>query len=168
MMNNKSRIGIGALMLSAAALVGIGVSEGYTEGAVIPTKGDVPTIGFGATEGVKMGDKTNPVKALQRLMVDVNKYEGAVKQCVKVPLSQAEYDLYVDLAYNIGTSGFCGSTIVKRLNQQNYAGACEAILMWKNAAGYDCSTMVNGKPNTRCYGLWERRKATYNDCMAAQ
>lgn len=163
-----ARTGIGALMLSAAALVGLAVEEGYTDGAVIPTKGDVPTIGFGATEGVKMGDKTTPVKAIGRLLTDVNKYEGAIKQCVKVPLNQIEYDVYVDLAYNIGTSGFCGSTIVKRLNRGDYAGACEAILMWKNAAGYDCSTLVNGKPNTRCYGLWERRKKSYDKCMGAQ
>lgn len=166
-MSKFARVAIGSLALSAAALVGLAVDEGYTDGAVIPTKGDVPTIGFGATEGVKMGDKTTPVKAIGRLLKDVNKYEGALKQCVKVPLTQGEYDVYTKFAYNIGTGGFCGSSVVVRLNKQDYKGACDAILMWKNAAGYDCSTLVNGKPNTRCYGLWQRRLEAQADCLAA-
>ena len=53
-----------ALTLSAAALVGIVLHEGYTDRAVIPVKGDVPTIGFGTTSGVKIGDTTTPTKAL--------------------------------------------------------------------------------------------------------
>lgn len=166
-MSKFARVAIGSLALSAAALVGLAVEEGYTDGAVIPTKGDVPTIGFGATEGVKMGDKTTPVKAIGRLLKDVNKYEGAMKQCVTAPLSQGEYDVYAKFAYNIGTGGFCGSTTVRRLNQQDYKGACDAILLWKKAANYDCSTLINGKPNQRCYGLWERRLEAQADCLAA-
>lgn len=163
-MNKASRLAIGSLTLSALGFVGIVVREGYTDTVVIPTKGDVPTIGFGTTEGVKQGDRTTPVKAVARAMSDVQKYEGAIKQCVRVPLHQAEYDVYVDLAYNIGTGGFCGSTIVKRLNAENYAGACEAILMWNKAGGYDCST----PGNTRCAGLWTDRLRSHKNCAAAQ
>ena len=36
---------VAGLTLSAAALVGIVLHEGYTDRAVIPVKGDVPTIG---------------------------------------------------------------------------------------------------------------------------
>ena len=43
------RITVAALSLSAAAFIGLVVHEGYTDRAVIPTKGDVPTIGFGST-----------------------------------------------------------------------------------------------------------------------
>ena len=53
---------VAALTLSAAALVGIVLHEGYTDRAVIPVKGDVPTIGFGTTSGVKIGDTTTPPK----------------------------------------------------------------------------------------------------------
>ncbi|MBD3814505.1 MAG: lysozyme, partial [Betaproteobacteria bacterium] len=42
---------VAGLTLSAAALVGIVLHEGYTDRAVIPVKGDVPTIGFGTTTG---------------------------------------------------------------------------------------------------------------------
>ena len=45
---SKIRVAVGALSLSAAALIGLATHEGYTGKAVIPTKGDVPTVGFGA------------------------------------------------------------------------------------------------------------------------
>ena len=163
------RIAISALAFSAASLIGLAMSEGYTDRAVIPTNGDVPTVGFGTTtrpdgSPVQMGDRTDPVQALQRKARDIEKFEGALKTCVRVPLYQAEYDGYVDLAYNIGSGAFCGSTIVKRLNAQDYAGACDAILMWRRVGGQDCS-----QPGNRiCWGLWERRLAAHAKCMEAQ
>lgn len=163
------RLIIGALSLSASALIGLAVSEGYSDRAYIPTKDDVPTLGFGTTtrpdgSPVQMGDRTNPVEALQRKQRDLVKFEGALKQCVRVPLHQAEYDVYVEHAYNIGSGAFCSSTIVKRLNAQDYTGACDAILMWRRVAAQDCS-----EPGNRiCWGLWERRKAAHAKCMEAQ
>ena len=93
---------VAGLTLSAAALVGIVLHEGYTDRAVIPVKGDVPTIGFGTTTGVKLGDTTTPPKALARALTDVQQFEGALKQCVTVPLAQHEYDALVSFSYNDG------------------------------------------------------------------
>lgn len=168
---NKVRISIGALALSAAAFVGILTREGYTEQAVIPTKGDVPTVGFGTTGGVKMGDKITPVKAVQRALTDTSQFEGALKRCVKVPLHPAEYDAYVDLAYNIGPTNFCTnrktgkpSHLVTLLNAQEYRAACDAILEYKYADGFDCST----PGNKRCAGVWTDRQRVHAICMGVQ
>jgi lysozyme len=164
-----NRLAISALGLSASALVGLFAYEGYTDRAVIPVPGDRPTYGFGMTHRpdgtpVQMGDKTTPVQAAKDALREVNKYEGALKQCVRAPLHPAEYDIYVSMAYNIGPSAFCGSTIVKRLNAGDYRGACNAILMWKQFQGFDCST-----PGNRvCWGLWERRQADHKKCMEVQ
>jgi len=65
--SNKPRSAVAVLALSAATLVGIVRHEGYTDRAVIPVKGDVPTIGFGTTEGVKLGDKTTPASCSTRI-----------------------------------------------------------------------------------------------------
>lgn len=162
----RGRIGIAGLVLSAASLIGIAINEGYKDVAYIPTKSDVPTIGFGTTtrldgSPVQMGDRTNPVEALQRKARDLQKFEGALKACVSVPLYQNEYDAYVDMAYNIGSGAFCSSTIVRRLNAQDYKGACDAILMWKRIGRQDCS--IPG--NRVCWGLWQRRLATHKQCL---
>jgi lysozyme len=151
---SKSRTTIAALVLSAGGLVGIALHEGYSDRAIIPVPGDVPTLGFGETEGVKLGDKTTPPKALDRLMHSVAKREGIIKRCVRVPLTQGEYDAYMSLAYNIGTGAFCGSTLVKKLNQQDYPGACAEILQWDKFKG-------KALP-----GLTARRQEEYRKCQA--
>jgi lysozyme len=148
-----TRIKIAAISLSASALVGIASWEGFRSTAYIPIPGDVPTIGFGTTHGVKMGDTIDPVKALQRKISDISKFEGALKQCVKVPLHQREYDSYLSLAYNIGPTAFCNSTLVRLLNQGQYEEACKQILRWDRAGGRVVP------------GLTNRRQAEYKQCI---
>lgn len=142
------RILIASLSLSAAALVGLVGYEGYRDTAYIPIPGDVPTIGFGTTDGVRMGDRTTPVKALGRALADVQKYEGAIKQCVTVPLYQYEYDAYTSLAYNIGSARFCSSTLVERLNQELYGEACAHI---EDFVCGPATQATRAQPGARCY-----------------
>lgn len=149
------RIIAAALALSAAGLIGLANYEGYEGKAYSPVKGDVPTIGFGETKGVKLGDTTTPVRALIRLGQSVTTYERAVKDCAPVPMHQHEYDAFVSLAYNIGGKAFCSSAVAKRLNAGDYAGACDAILMWSK---------FKGKPLA---GLTKRRQAERQQCRGA-
>jgi lysozyme len=150
----KARIVIGALTLSASALVGIAVHEGYRGEAYIPVKGDVPTIGFGTTAGVKPGDRIEPVQALVRKLQDVQKFEGALKQCVRVPLHQHEYDAFLSLAYNIGPTKFCSSTLVRKLNAGDYAEACAEILRFNRFRGEVLRglTLRRQAENRQCLG----------------
>jgi lysozyme len=150
------------LTLSAAALVGIVLHEGYTDRAVIPVKGDVPTIGFGTTAGVKMGDTITPPQALVRALADVQQFEGSLKQCVTVPLHQHEYDALVSFSYNVGSRAFCQSTLVKKLNAGDYAGACAELLRWRFFKGKDCAAPEHAR---LCGGLVKRREAEYRQCM---
>lgn len=148
-MSIRQRVAITALTLSASGLVGIALHEGYTDRAVIPIPGDVPTIGFGTTEGVKMGDTITPPKALVRALQDVNKFEGALKQCVHVPLHQYEYDVYVSMSYNVGTAAFCKSTLVAKLNAEDYAGACAELSRWIYSGGRVVQGLVNRRAEER-------------------
>lgn len=152
-MMSKTRFAIGALALSASGLIGILGYEGYSETAYIPVPGDVPTIGFGSTEGVKLGDRITPKKAVERAYRDIMDTETAIHKCVDVPLSQGEYDAYTSLAYNIGTSAFCNSTLVKKLNAMDYEGACAELKRW---------VYVKGK---KSQGLVNRREKEYRMCI---
>lgn len=148
------RIQIAALSLSAAALIGIAAHEGYNDDAYIPVPGDVPTIGFGTTKGVKAGDKIDPVRALIRLGSDVNAFEREFKACVgDVPMHQYEWDALISWAYNVGTPAACGSTLVKKLKKGDYTGACKELLRWD---------YFQGKP---LKGLTIRRKKEYKQCL---
>jgi lysozyme len=148
----QARTKVAAISLSAAALIGIAVSEDFRGNAYQDIVG-IWTIGWGTTHGVKSGDKIDPTKALQRKLEDVQKFEGALKQCVKVPLHQYEYDAYISLAYNIGAGAFCRSTLVRKLNAGDYPGACSEILRWNKAGGKEVR------------GLTLRREREFKQCM---
>lgn len=165
-MNARYKIaGMGA---SAALLVALATHEGYTPTAVVPVKGDVPTVGFGSTvkeDGapVRMGDTTTPVQALQRTLAHIQHDESGIKRCVTAPLTQAEYDVMVDFTYQYGTAALCKSTVVKLANAGDYAGSCQAYAKFRYVAGRDCSVRSNG-----CYGVWTRQQARIAKCMGAQ
>jgi len=144
-----------ALSVSIAAFIGILTHEGYRESAYIPVQGDVPTIGFGTTKNVKIGDKITPEKALVRALQDISMFESGIKQCVKVPLHQYEYDAYVSLSYNIGTNAFCKSTLVKLLNQEKYTEACNQIKRWVYSGGVKYQGLVNRREreHKQCLGI---------------
>ena len=168
------RVIVAALSLSAAALIGMVVNEGYTDTAVVPTKGDVPTVGFGSTvqpdgSPVKMGDRTTPVRALQTVQAHLSREEQQFRDSLPgVALTQGEYDLYVDFIYQYGIGNWRASTMRRNLLTDNYRGACDALLAWRKAGGYDCSTTVNGQPNKRCWGVWVRQKERHARCIAEQ
>lgn len=153
-----------ALFLSALALAtGLVVHEGY-RGQAYDDGGGVQTLGFGSTthaDGtpVKAGDTTTPVRALVRLAKHVDQTEKAMRACIgPVPLYQHEWDAYVELAYNIGSGAFCGSTLVKLLHKKppDYAGACAQILRWNKDNGQVIP------------GLVTRRQDEYRLCMGIQ
>ena len=98
---------IASLTLSASALVGLAVHEGYREDAYYATEHErerkISTIGFGDAQGVKPGQKTDPVRALIRLNQQVNVFEHEMRKCIgDVPMFQHEWNSYVALTFNIG------------------------------------------------------------------
>lgn len=167
---NRPRVFIAALSLSAAALIAIVSSEGYVEQAMVPTKGDRPTVGFGSTyhgdgSPVKMGDKITPVRALVTMQAHLNREEELFRESLAgASLSQAEYDLYMDFVYQYGTTNWRKSSMRTHILAGEYLAACDALLQWKKAAGYDCST----PGNKRCWGVWERQLERHKKCVEAQ
>lgn len=168
------RMLVAVLSLSAAGIVGIVSHEGYTDHAVVPTKGDVPTLGFGSTvhedgSRVKMQDKTDPVRALIKAAAHIEKDERQFRDSLPgVALTQAEYDLYLDFTYQYGINNWRASSMRRHLLAGEYRQACDALLRWRFAAGYDCSTTISGEPNKRCWGVWTRQQERHAKCLAAQ
>ncbi|MDR2219716.1 MAG: glycoside hydrolase family protein [Methylobacillus sp.] len=165
------RYAIEGLKLSAAGLIAILAYESFIPEATIPVKGDPPTIGFGSTvkeDGtpVKLGEKIDPVSAVKRVNIHLQKDEVGLKKCVTAPLSQTEYDVLADFAYNYGLPTACKSSMVRYINQGNYEASCNAYTLYKYAGGYDCSTMINGERNKRCWGVWERSLERKAKCLA--
>ena len=145
---------VASLTLSASALVGLAVHEGYRDEAYIPVKGDRPTLGFGDAQGVKPGDRTDPVRALIRLNYQADVFQQQMRQCIgDVPMFQHEWDAVISWSFNVGSTAACGSTLVKKLQTFDYAGACNELLKWDK---------FQGKPLA---GLTKRRQEEYKLCV---
>jgi GH24 family phage-related lysozyme (muramidase) len=167
-MLRPSRSTVAALSVSAVALIGLWQQEGWTERAVIPVKGDVPTVGPGLTKRadgspVQMGDTIKPIEGAQRSLAHIQKDEAGIKSCLTAPLSQVEYDTAVDFAYQYGAGTFCKSSMASEANAGRYQQSCEAYLKYRFVAGRDCSL-----PGSGCRGVWTRSQGRYQACMAAQ
>ncbi len=65
----------------------------------------------------------------------LEKHGGAVLRCTNVPITQREYEAYALFTYNVGESAFCGSSLLKKLNSGDHAGACNGLLAWDMAGG---------------------------------
>ncbi|MGZ3945618.1 MAG: lysozyme [Mucilaginibacter sp.] len=94
------------------------------------------TIGYGSTRyhdgrPVRPGDKLVSEQQASALFSNtLGQYEDAVNQYVKVPLTQPQFDALVSFTYNEGTGALKESTLLKKLNERDYAGAADQFLAW--------------------------------------
>jgi GH24 family phage-related lysozyme (muramidase) len=94
------------------------------------------TIGYGHYgSDVRNGQTITKAKANELFKKDLKQFEAAVNDAVNVTLTQNQFDACVSLAYNIGAGAFQSSTLVKKLNQKDYAGAAEQFLRWNKSGG---------------------------------
>ncbi|MEY4429588.1 MAG: hypothetical protein RLZZ182_2277 [Pseudomonadota bacterium] len=101
----------------------------------MPTPNDVPTIGWGKTRAVAMGDTCTQEQADAWFLEDVAWAEDCVNRAVTAQLLQNEFDALVSLCFNIGCKAFSGSTLVKDLNNGNFDAASKQFSVWNKQAG---------------------------------
>ena len=109
------------------------------------------TIGYGSTNGIEEGMEISQERADMLLLEDVEIFENAVNELVKVPLEQNQYDALVTWTFNLGPTNLKNSTLLKVLNDKNYEGVPEQIKRWNKAT-------VNGERQV-LEGLVRRREA---------
>lgn len=117
------------------------------------------TIGVGHTgkvDGVLIheGMQITKSKALELLRQDVEIAENSINYHLKQPISQHQFDAFVNLAFNIGVTAFSKSTALREFNKGNVVKAAEAITWWVKA--YDPKT----KTKRTVEGLARRRART--------
>ena len=84
---------------------------------------NVPTIGFGVTEGIKLGMVWTEAEAEAALHREIAKHEAGVTRLVTVDLNQNEFDALVSFSYNCGIGALSRSSILKALNKGDRIGA---------------------------------------------
>lgn len=117
------------MQVSAIGLAAIKSREGVRLDAYLDSVG-VPTIDWGHTKGVRMGQRITRAQAEAFLAEDIDTHAAPIFATIKVPVADHEADALASIAFNIGVGGFKRSTFLKRLNAGDRAGCAVAIMQW--------------------------------------
>lgn len=95
----------------------------------------VPTIGWGHTKGVKMGQHITVQQAEDLLVEDIAPIERLLN-ALKINFRQEQFDALVSWIFNFGEGKFKGSTMYKRIiaNAKDEE-ITDQLVKWINAAG---------------------------------
>ena len=142
------------MKISSRGLELIKEFEGFSSTSYLcPAK--IPTIGWGNTfwedgRKVKMGEQISKEKALELLEYVVNKdFSQKIYPFIKVEVSQNQFDSMVSLAYNIGVEAFSKSTLLKKVNANDFKGAGEEFLRWNKAGGKEVLGLTRRRERER-------------------
>jgi lysozyme len=96
----------------------------------------------GHTKTAVLGRAYTPEECTNLLEADLVKHADGVLRCVTVPMNEGQKAAFISFAFNVGTGAFCGSTMVRKLNSGDYAGACAQLSRWTNAGGRELPGLV--------------------------
>jgi len=148
----KATGGMAAVMLLATPLVA--QYEGLRTKAYLDPIG-IPTLCYGETLGVSLGDSRTVEECNQMLTVRLGYFAMRVDALIQPEISPQEMAAYASLAYNVGLGAFEKSTLLKKVNAGNRLGACYELPRWNKAGG----KVLNG--------LVKRREAEKKLCLSS-
>ena len=120
------------MKISEKGIALIKVFEGCRLAAYLDAVG-IPTIGYGSTTGVTLGDAISQDEAEALLIEDLEPFERCVTACVKVPIDQNAFDALVSFAYNLGGDALRQSTLLKYVNAGDFLTASKEFHKWVHA-----------------------------------
>jgi lysozyme len=149
-MKHAKKIGAGGSALALACAF-IMPWEGLWTTAKIDTigTGRPPTVCYGETEGVKVGDRYTKQECEEKLAKKLPRYAAEIAPCIKVPVSDKTRAAFISFAYNVGSAGACRSSAFARLNAGDSRGACDALMQWTKAQGRVVKGLVNRRTAER-------------------
>ena len=135
--NNYTHLEEDIMAIAESTLSFITKEEGFKNTAYKDSKG-LLTIGVGhliKPDEQHLNTATLTDEQVKELLKsDLKWCSEAVETSVKVPLTQNQFDALYSLCFNIGETNFKKSTVVRKLNEGDYQGAADAILMWNKPA----------------------------------
>ena len=153
-MNIKNKLLVYGL---SSALATSGMFIAKHEGLVLGTYPDpvgIITSCYGHTgPELKLGQKYSEDECLEQLAKDLSKHNAEMGKHIKVPLSSEEHAAYLSFTYNVGVGNFKSSTLLKLLNKDQRAEACEQLTRWVFAKGKKIRGLVNRREDEKALCL---------------
>jgi len=140
--------------IGAAAVALVAGWEGLRTKAYLDAV-NVPTVCFGETRGVKMGDSYTVAECKAMLGNRLVEFEMGMRKCLVNPdgIPDGPYVAALSLSYNIGTGAFCRSSVRKLLDAGQIRAACDAFMNFTRAGGMRLQGLVNRRTAERAICL---------------
>lgn len=141
-----------SMKVAALCCALVGGFEGYSAVAYRDPVGIV-TACYGETKGIRMGMRFTKAQCDQKLAESLEAHARGMEACTNVELPDERYVGLLSFTYNVGVASYCGSTLVRKLNDGDTVGACDELLKWNKAKGIPLR------------GLTRRREAERELCL---
>jgi lysozyme len=115
----------------------------------------IPTICFGHTPGVRMGDHKTLDECKALLLDDLPKYEQQVDRCIHVEMPPHRRAAMVSFTYNVGGGTLCKSSVARAMNAGHAREACDNLLRYVYARGIPLPGLKNRRVKERAECLRE-------------
>jgi lysozyme len=137
------------MKINAAAIALIKEFEGFRAETYLDSAG-IPTIGYGTTAAAgvgivpKPGMRISEPDAEEYLHAALSRFAAKVAPLLKREPTENQYGAMMSLAYNIGPGAFSKSSVLRRFNAGDIAGAADAFLMWNKATVGEKKVVLRG------------------------
>lgn len=149
--------GAGAVAIAAALLGG---HDGLEGRRYIPYRdvAGVLTVCDGHTgKDIIPGKRYTDAECDALLDKDLKRVKAQVDPLIKVSIPESERAAFYSFAYNVGTGAFARSTLLKKLNAGDHAGACNELKRWTYAGGRQWKGLVTRREIEREVCTWGQK-----------
>ncbi|CRL44486.1 Lysozyme RrrD [Sodalis glossinidius str. 'morsitans'] len=149
--NRLIKVTVGGAIAMATVLIQWHEGVRYTP---YRDSGGVLSVCYGHTgSDIVPGKRYSAAECQSLLDSDLKAAMSVVDAYVTVPLTESQRAALASFVYNVGSGAFEHSTLLKKLNAGDMAGACEEMQRWK---------YVDGKVSK---GLISRRRVEHELCL---
>lgn len=151
----KTAITVASAACIAAAVPCVKAYEGLWLVAKVDTigTGRPVTACYGETEDVKLGERFTEQQCSDLLARKLVRYDAEIGRCIHVELPDYTRAAMVSFAYNVGSAGACRSAVIRKMNEGDIRGGCEALMQWTRAQGRVVKGLVNRRAKERALCL---------------
>lgn len=140
-----AKIGAGAVALAIPLIVHF---EGYVPWVHRDPIGRLAACYGHDDQTMTLGKRFTAAECQAMLNQDLIKHAEAI-DCIKRPLTDGQKAAFLSFAFNVGNNAFCGSTLVRKANAGDMAGACAELLRWTYAGKKELPGLVRRRAAER-------------------
>ena len=140
-----AKIGAGAVALAIPLIVHF---EGYVPWVHRDPIGRLAACYGHDDQTMTPGKRFTAAECQAMLDQDLLKHTAAL-DCIKQPMTDGQKAAFLSFAFNVGNKAFCDSTLARKANAGDMAGACAELSRWTRAGGRELPGLVKRRAAER-------------------